>query len=94
MFDYDLDKVDICRLAMSEGSCSNHTDRWYFDHEANECKTFVFKGCNGNENNFETRDKCESQCNGKKGSTILDTSSFLASNYFHFTFSVISFTLL
>lgn len=62
---------DQCSLRKDEGeNCGNHTDRWYYDSTANECKRFMYKGCGGNDNNFETREKCTIKCNHN----YLDTS--------------------
>ena len=62
---------DICSLEKSEGNCYNETERWYHDPMAKECRKFIYNGCDGNENNFETKEKCLSKCS----SGFLNTGS-------------------
>lgn len=36
--------------------------KWYFDSDTFECLAFMFNGCNGNANNFDTVNECWSKC--------------------------------
>ena len=36
--------------------------RYYFDPAVGECKEFIYGGCQGNENNFMTKEACEAMC--------------------------------
>ncbi|XP_036733462.2 collagen alpha-1(VII) chain isoform X1 [Manis pentadactyla] len=56
---------DPCLLPLDEGSCAAYTLRWY--HRAGAggteaCHPFVYGGCGGNANRFETREACERHC--------------------------------
>ncbi|XP_025008919.2 collagen alpha-1(VII) chain isoform X2 [Gallus gallus] len=51
-----------CLQPMDEGSCRHYTLRWYFHPAANACRPFIFGGCQGNSNRFETKRKCERWC--------------------------------
>ncbi|XP_077270107.1 proteoglycan-like sulfated glycoprotein papilin isoform X5 [Temnothorax americanus] len=55
-------RKDICTLPRAEGTCMEKQSRWYFDQSENRCMPFYYTGCNGNKNNFESRDACESDC--------------------------------
>ncbi|XP_011062335.1 PREDICTED: papilin [Acromyrmex echinatior] len=55
-------RKDICTLPRAEGTCVEKQSRWYFDQSENRCMPFYYTGCNGNKNNFESRDACESDC--------------------------------
>jgi hypothetical protein len=44
------------------GSCRANIERWHFDSELGSCQTFTYGGCDGNENNFASKEKCESIC--------------------------------
>ena len=54
--------VDICQLPPERGPCLAYMPRYYFDPAVGECKEFIYGGCLGNENNFETIEACEAKC--------------------------------
>uniref|UniRef100_A0A8C5RKB0 Uncharacterized protein n=1 Tax=Laticauda laticaudata TaxID=8630 RepID=A0A8C5RKB0_LATLA len=54
--------VDRCRLPRDQGSCSKELQHFYYDPEEKKCISFVYHGCEGNSNNFETRELCEKTC--------------------------------
>ncbi|KAM6384248.1 uncharacterized protein FN964_009897 [Alca torda] len=51
-----------CLQPMDEGSCHHYALLWYYHPEANACRPFIFGGCRGNSNRFETKWKCERRC--------------------------------
>ena len=51
-----------CGLSHERGSCTNYTVRWAFDSAYGECSRFWFGGCDGNGNNFETKEECRQGC--------------------------------
>ncbi|XP_048486291.1 papilin isoform X3 [Plutella xylostella] len=53
---------DACKLPKSKGACQGYNLHWYFDTDRQQCGQFVYGGCLGNDNNFETRDACQDQC--------------------------------
>nr|XP_023022281.1 kunitz-type protease inhibitor 2-like [Leptinotarsa decemlineata] len=52
----------ICRLPKDVGSCKSNIDRWYFDTLKGECEIFSYSGCDGNLNNFNTLEQCQTLC--------------------------------
>lgn len=54
---------DICLLPYESGNCRERHRRFYFDRSYGICTQFAYSGCDGNENNFETREECEDLCN-------------------------------
>lgn len=54
----------ICNLPIHRGGCKAKLRRFYFDSSDETCKLFVFGGCQGNENNFETMEECVINCGG------------------------------
>lgn len=61
--------AEICQMPKYEGSgsCTGNNSRWYFDPQVEACLEFLYSGCRGNRNNFETQDRCESACKKYKG---------------------------
>jgi len=53
---------DLCSLPSDSGNCDAYFPRFFFNAEADRCEEFVYGGCNGNENNFETLAECEETC--------------------------------
>lgn len=57
------DAQDLCKLYPYYGRCSReNVTRWHYDQYDQECKEFVYGGCEGNKNNFEDRRLCERAC--------------------------------
>ncbi len=54
----------ICTLEMSPGPCrmTKSNIKYYFDKKKKQCLSFEYGGCRGNENNFDTFEKCETTC--------------------------------
>uniref|UniRef100_A0A670ZP84 BPTI/Kunitz inhibitor domain-containing protein n=1 Tax=Pseudonaja textilis TaxID=8673 RepID=A0A670ZP84_PSETE len=57
-----LVRSDQCQLPRNQGSCSKELQHFYYDPEEKKCISFVYHGCEGNSNNFPTRELCEKAC--------------------------------
>ena len=55
-------EAPTCLLPRVTGPCYGYFPRYYFDGEAGECKEFIYGGCLGNANNFETEEECIEEC--------------------------------
>ena len=55
----------MCQLPRETGRCRGHLPRWGFDPSVMQCVEFVYGGCGGNGNNFETKEACEERCRGE-----------------------------
>ncbi|KAK4885313.1 hypothetical protein RN001_001584 [Aquatica leii] len=53
---------DRCFLPKVSGQCDGYYPKWYYDSERKTCSQFVYSGCLGNSNNFETREECLQLC--------------------------------
>ncbi|VDK67236.1 unnamed protein product [Anisakis simplex] len=76
---------DPCSLPMESGEGDERLIRWYvdaLDRSCNrQCKSFIYRGSKGNQNNFISKSQCEEQCKpqctnvcGNNGSMLLDGS--------------------
>ncbi|MCJ8742292.1 hypothetical protein PDJAM_G00080400 [Pangasius djambal] len=57
----------VCTLKMNPGSCFARQLMYYYDSEEKVCRLFLYGGCQGNGNRFETKEACESMCRAKSG---------------------------
>ncbi|KAI1724653.1 kunitz/Bovine pancreatic trypsin inhibitor domain-containing protein [Ditylenchus destructor] len=57
-------KAFTCSLSANKGvMCgSGSSHRFYYNSQTQECESYQYQGCDGNSNNFATRDDCESYC--------------------------------
>jgi len=51
-----------CELPIDPGPCRAFILRWGFNSDTNQCERFVYGGCLGNANNFETHAECVDSC--------------------------------
>ncbi|KAL5108732.1 Papilin [Taenia crassiceps] len=53
---------DVCRLPRDTGPCSGSHARYYYDPVEGKCRLFMYGGCLGNGNRFNTKIECEEAC--------------------------------
>ncbi|KAM9820064.1 amyloid beta (A4) precursor protein a isoform 2-T2 [Neosynchiropus ocellatus] len=53
---------DVCWANAETGPCRAMFSRWYFDRQEGRCVQFIYGGCGGNRNNFESEEYCLSVC--------------------------------
>lgn len=62
----DIGKIptykNVCELSPDPGPCDQNLTRWYHDIQTGKCKTFIYGGCDGNANNYQTKSLCEETC--------------------------------
>uniref|UniRef100_A0A672IIJ6 Amyloid-beta A4 protein n=1 Tax=Salarias fasciatus TaxID=181472 RepID=A0A672IIJ6_SALFA len=52
----------VCWAQAESGPCHDMLERWYFAPEKGGCALFLFGGCGGNRNNFESEEYCLAVC--------------------------------
>uniref|UniRef100_A0A8C9RS28 Tissue factor pathway inhibitor n=1 Tax=Scleropages formosus TaxID=113540 RepID=A0A8C9RS28_SCLFO len=52
----------ICNGPLDKGSCSASIPRYYFNMAMGTCEEFIYTGCGGNSNNFDTKQTCLNVC--------------------------------
>lgn len=53
-----------CKPTPERGWCKGFEERWFFNVTSGTCQTFIYRGCGGNDNNYETQHECEITCKG------------------------------
>ncbi|XP_063000740.1 kunitz-type serine protease inhibitor 4-like [Elgaria multicarinata webbii] len=56
---------DVCQFPKDPGSCKLSLLRYFYNPATNRCQKFIYGGCKGNGNNFETLEQCQKTCVGK-----------------------------
>ncbi|XP_017271611.1 WAP, Kazal, immunoglobulin, Kunitz and NTR domain-containing protein 2 [Kryptolebias marmoratus] len=51
-----------CGLPTLQGPCKAYEPRWAYSGTSRECQPFIYGGCEGNDNNFESKQTCEETC--------------------------------
>ncbi|XP_020933495.1 eppin-like [Sus scrofa] len=64
-------KQDVCSLPKKTGPCLAYLPRWWYDKEKKVCSRFIYGGCQGNNNNFQSENVCKDICSQKKTSSWL-----------------------
>lgn len=52
----------VCQLEIDSGPCRASIIRYGYDAEKGQCIQFIYGGCQGNANNFESMAECEAKC--------------------------------
>lgn len=55
---------EICLLKPETGPCKALFRKFYFDSEQKKCSKFIYGGCQGNSNSFNSVEECELACGG------------------------------
>ena len=58
----DRSDVEKCYSSFDPGPCKTNFTKWYFSKSKQSCQQFIYGGCNGNENRFDTEEECQRKC--------------------------------
>ncbi|CAD5214180.1 unnamed protein product [Bursaphelenchus xylophilus] len=53
---------EICQEEKEEGQCGGTFPRYWYNNQTNRCDRFIYTGCKGNRNQFETEEECKLLC--------------------------------
>ena len=52
----------VCQQPIVSGPCEDHVTPWGYNHFTNQCEKFVYRGCQGNDNRFSSKEACQEKC--------------------------------
>ncbi|MFH4976959.1 hypothetical protein AB6A40_003668 [Gnathostoma spinigerum] len=53
---------EICQEEKAPGQCAGTFPRYWYNAKEKRCERFIYTGCKGNRNQFETEDDCKRMC--------------------------------
>ncbi|XP_045845185.1 kunitz-type protease inhibitor 2 isoform X2 [Meles meles] len=74
---------DFCRVPKKVGRCRASFPRWWYNVTDGSCQQFVYGGCDGNKNNYMTKEDCLEKCAGVTVSRRQDSDE-LSSDIFDY----------
>ena len=57
---------DPCWQMADTGPCEAAMTRYFYDKSTGKCESFLYGGCEGNINNFESYDACQKACSSEQ----------------------------
>lgn len=57
----DCPNTERCQLVPDSGPCDGSFPKYYFDHQENQCRGYIWGGCGGVVP-YETLQECEEDC--------------------------------
>ncbi|XP_072823250.1 kunitz-type protease inhibitor 2 isoform X2 [Vicugna pacos] len=61
---------EFCQVSKIVGRCRAAIPRWWYNVTDRSCQQFVYGGCEGNDNNYMTKEECLAKCAGVTENTI------------------------
>jgi len=58
--------AEVCSLPIKQGPCRGYQEVFGFNMDTGRCEQFVYGGCQGNANAFDTVEECVSTCGGSR----------------------------
>ncbi|CAC5425297.1 unnamed protein product [Mytilus coruscus] len=57
-----VDGNKVCKIEHESGRCRARSERYYYNWKTAQCEQFIYGGCGGNGNNFQSISDCQAAC--------------------------------
>ena len=71
MYTIKVSAVERCNMKADYGRCHGQQLHWHFDSRTQLCHSFLYSGCGGNANRFDSHMACASVCEEAPRSTMI-----------------------
>ncbi|EDV57664.1 early lactation protein [Drosophila erecta] len=71
----ELSVPEDCHQPKETGRCFALFYRYAYNVDTQSCEEFVYGGCAGNKNNFESKEQCEQACLAKSAGSTTDSTT-------------------
>jgi len=84
---FGVTKEGLCNMPPEPGQlgCLASNLAYYYEAVSGECQSFIYSGCGGNANNFNSYEKCMNYCNGILPSCINEGNRKTSLQLHHFS---------
>nr|VZI38886.1 unnamed protein product [Spirometra erinaceieuropaei]VZI38887.1 unnamed protein product [Spirometra erinaceieuropaei] len=65
-------RLDPCLMPVRTGMCRARIPMYAYNYRLGACEEFVYGGCGGNPNRFETMEDCMAACGGRRRPRVWD----------------------
>eukprot|EP01084_Bolivina_argentea_P239521 402573_1 len=72
-----LCSTEFCTLPADSGPCYAYMPRYFYNDTTDQCEIFIYGGCLGNANNFETLAECQQICDTVPDCVPINGGSFM-----------------
>ncbi|KAB0362242.1 hypothetical protein FD754_006398, partial [Muntiacus muntjak] len=65
----------FCAMRADDGPCKAILKRFFFNIHTQQCEEFIYGGCEGNQNRFETLEECKQKCTRDYSKDMTETKA-------------------
>ncbi|XP_015274868.1 PREDICTED: tissue factor pathway inhibitor [Gekko japonicus] len=69
---FKKEKPSFCLLENDPGICRGMISRYFYNKDSQQCEKFMYGGCLGNQNNFESLRECQDICQNSPNSLQME----------------------
>ncbi|XP_076445385.1 actinia tenebrosa protease inhibitors-like [Babylonia areolata] len=72
---------NVCQMSSDMGRCKGYFPKFFFNAKTGVCQQFVYGGCGGNGNRFDSVKECQEACLDKESVCLMPSESGMCMAY-------------